>query len=409
MGEDLQKAKEAAEGARRREEERRWEAERRGQIAESLGGVLAALNSSQALDEVLDLIAVQARELLGTRAVGIYSLEDEAGTLAIQAAQGLLIAYVAGTNTPIGQGALRQAMVSRQPVPVPDVGVALLSGGDLVLDAERWARAGYWANVYRALLAVPIAMQDQVYGGMLLYYGQPRSFSEEDIELAVLFGEQAALAVENARLREQVERAATTAERSRLARELHDAVTQTPFSASLIAEALPRVWDEHPDEGLRGLDELRQLTRGALAEMRTLLLELRPAALTEKPLGQLLRHLTEAMTSRTRVPISLTVEGNSLLPADQQIALYRISQEALNNMAKHAGASQVSVELRCSPGPVTLCVADDGIGFDPGQVRPDRFGMGVMRERAEGIGALLDVRSQPGQGTRVMVNWEERE
>ncbi len=405
--EDLQTAKEAAEGAMRREEERRWEAERRGQIAESLAGVLAALNSSQSLAEVLDLIAMQARVLLGTRAVGIYSLEDEAGTLAIQAAQGLLVAYVAGTNTPIGQGALRQAMVSRQPVAVPDVSAALVSGADLVFDAERRARAGYWANVYQALLAVPITMQDKIYGGMLLYYGQPRRFSEEDVELAVLFADQAALAVENARLRQQVERAAATAERSRLARELHDAVTQTLFSASLIAEALPRVWEAHPDEGLRGLEELRELTRGALAEMRTLLLELRPAGLAEKPLGQLLRHLTEAMTSRTRVPIGLTVEGHSLLPADHQIALYRISQEALNNMAKHARASRVSVELRCQPDRVTLCVADDGFGFDPDEVRPDRFGMGIMRERAEGIGALLGVKSQPGQGTRIMVDWQQ--
>jgi signal transduction histidine kinase len=284
----------------------------------------------------------------------------------------------------------------------------LASGGSLVLDAVRWTQAGYWANVYRALLAVPIVMQGQVYGGMLLYYGQPRKFSEEDLEVAALFGEQAALAVENAQLRQQVGRAAVTAERSRLARELHDAVTQTLFSASLIAEALPRVWQELPDEGLEGLEELRQLTRGALAEMRTLLLELRPAALTEKPLGELFRHLTEAMTSRTRVPIGLSVEGHSFLPAAQQIALYRIAQEALNNMAKHAGASEASVELRCQPGLVALCIADDGLGFDPRQVRPDRFGMGVMRERAEGISALLDVRSRPGEGTRVLVRWEEK-
>ena len=405
--EDLQSAKEGAERARHKEEERRREAERRGRIAESLGGVLAALNSNQSLDEVLDLIALQARDLLQTRAVGIYSLEGEAGTLAIQAAQGLLIAYVAGTEVPIGQEALEQAMALQRPVPIPDVGATLAADGDLVLDAERWTRTGHWANVYGALLAVPIVMQDQIYGGIMFYYGRPRSFTQEDVELAALFGEQAALAVENARLRQQVKHAATAAERSRLARELHDAVTQTLFSASLIAEALPRVWEEHPDEALRGLDELRELTRGALAEMRMLLLELRPAALTEKPLGELLRHLADAMTSRTRVPIHLKVEGYSMLSAGQQIALYRISQEALNNMAKHAGASQVSVDLLCQPGRGTLSIADDGLGFDLDEVQPDRYGMGVMRERAEGIGALLDVSSRPGQGTRVMVSWQD--
>jgi two-component system nitrate/nitrite sensor histidine kinase NarX len=371
-----------------------------------LADVLAALNSGQPLADVLDLIAVKARLLLDTRAVGIYSLEDEAGKMTIQAAHGLLIAYVAGTNIPIGQGALRRAMISRRPVPVPAVSEALAAGSDLVVDARRLDRVGHWARVYRALLAVPILVQNQVYGGMLLYYGQPRSFSNDDLELAALFGEQAALAVENARLRDQVERSAARAERGRLARELHDAVTQTLFSASLIAQALPRLWEQHPEEGRRALEELRQLTRGAAAEMRTLLLELRPAALMDKPLGELLRHLTEAMSSRTRVPIALTVEGDSLLPPKQQIALYRISQEALNNVAKHARASQVAVDLRCLPGEVDLSVRDDGLGFDPDGVESGHFGLDIMQERAQGIGATLDVKSKAGYGTEIAVAWQ---
>jgi PAS domain S-box-containing protein len=403
----LQSSKEAAEAARHREVERRQEAERRREIAESLGNVLAALNSNQPLEKVLDLIAVQARQLLGTSAVGLYRLEDEAGTLTIQAAQGLLVAHVAGANIPIGQGALRRAMVSQEPVAVPDVAATLSGESDLVLDAERRARAGHWANVYQALLAVPICVQNQVYGGMLLYYGKPRAFSQDDLELAILFSEQAALAIENARLRDQVEQAAATAERNRLARELHDAVTQTLFSASLIAEALPRVWKQHPQEGRRGLEELRQLTRGASAEMRTMLLELRPAALTEKPLGELLRHLTEAMTSRTRLPIALSVQEQSLLPPNLQIALYRIAQEALNNMAKHAGASQVVVELSCQPRQAALCIRDNGRGFDPSDILPDQLGVSIMHERAESVGACLEVTSQPGRGTEVTVTWQD--
>ena len=401
----LQGARDLAEAARREEEERRREAEQRRRIAESLADVVAALNSNQSLDRVLDLIAMQARQLLNTRAVGIYRLEDQAGTLAIQAAHGLLVAYVAGANVPIGQGALKRALVSRRPVIVPDVGVALQDGEDLVLDRRRLAQAGYWANVYQALLAVPIRVLDEVYGGMLLYYGEPRAISGEEVELASLFGDQAALAIANARLREEAERAATAAERSRLARELHDAVTQALFSASLIAEALPRIWAQHPDEGRRGLEELRQLTRGASAEMRTLLLELRPAALTEKPLGELLRHLTEATAGRTRVPVSLSVEGNRPLPAKVQIALYRIAQEALNNVAKHAAASQAAVTLQSSPKQVVLTVGDDGCGFDLGDIRPDQLGVGIMHERAEKIGAMLQVESQPARGTRVAVAW----
>ena len=298
-------------------------------------------------------------------------------------------------------------MVSCQPVVVPDVATFPSNTGDLTPDAQHRASIESWANLYRTCLAVPIVAKDEVYGGMLLYYTEPRGFSEDEIELAVAFADQAALAIENSRLRDQVEQSATVAERDRLARDLHDTVTQTIFSASLIAEAMPRVWEHHPEEGRRGLEELRQLTRGALAEMRTLLVELRPAALTEKPLGELLRHLTEAVTSRSRIPVTLTVEGDSSLEPTLQVALYRIAQEALNNVAKHAGATQASVNLHCQPGRVTLHIRDDGRGFAPGDVLPDRLGMGIMRERAENIGAALEVKSQPGCGTQVIVNWQD--
>jgi signal transduction histidine kinase len=225
--------------------------------------------------------------------------------------------------------------------------------------------------------------------------------------LAVAFGDQVALAIENARLREQVKVTAATTERESLARDLHDAVTQTLFSASLIAEAMPRVWEQSPEAGRRGLEELRRLTRGAAAEMRTMLVELRPAALTEKPLGELLRHLTEAMTGRTRVPMSLSLDGNCRLPPDVQIALYRIVQEALNNVAKHAAASQVSVDLFYRPERAVLTIADDGVGFDPDEVLPDRLGLGTMRERAQGIQATMSIDSHPGQGTQLLVTWQD--
>ena len=137
-------------------------------------------------------------------------------------------------------------------------------------------------------------MKDEIFGGLMLYYVEARKFSAEEIELAVMFGDQAVLAIENARLRAQAERTAVAAERNRIARDLHDSVTQTLFSATLIAEVLPKLTQRDSEEGSRRLEELRQLTRGALAEMRTLLLELRPATLTEVSIEELLRQLTEA-------------------------------------------------------------------------------------------------------------------
>jgi PAS domain S-box-containing protein len=411
----LREAKEAAEEAqqvadvaRQGEANRRREAERRRQIAEGLGDILTVLNSNRSLDEVLDYIAGQAGRLLDTRAVGIYSLESEGDELVVQAIHGPLITYVAGAEIPIGQGVLKRAMDLRKAVAVPDIVAALAEDDNLALDPVRGVSDRSWTSVYGALLAVPIVFLDRVYGGILLYYGEVHDFSKEEIELAVAFGDQVALAIENARLREQSELAAAMAERDRLARELHDAVTQTLFSASLIAEAMPHVWRRDPEAGQRGLKELRQLTQGAAAEMRTMLVELRPAALTEKPLGELLRHLTEAMTSRTRVPIALAVEGSGMLPPDVQIVLYRIAQEALNNVAKHAGAKRASVGLYNQADQARLCIQDDGSGFEPESVLPDQFGLSIMHERAEGIGAALRIQSQPGGGTKVVVDWQDR-
>ncbi len=203
----------------------------------------------------------------------------------------------------------------------------------------------------------------------------------------------------------QAEQAAAVAERERLARDLHDAVTQSLFSVAAIAEALPRVWKRDPQEALRGLEELRRLTQGALAEMRAMLLELRPAALTEHRLDALLDQLAEAMVGRTRMPVTTKLVGECSLPAEVQIALYRIAQEALNNIAKHARASQAMLSLECGPGHAKLSIKDDGCGFDQETIEPHQLGLGIMHERAQAAGATLKIESQPGQGTLVTVDW----
>jgi signal transduction histidine kinase len=168
---------------------------------------------------------------------------------------------------------------------------------------------------------------------------------------------------------------------------------------------MPRVWERDPEEAKRGLEELRWLTQGALAEMRAMLLELRPATLMEHKLGVLLRQLTDAMMGRTRMPVTTTVVGDCELPADVQIALYRIAQEALNNITKHARASQAKVSLTSESGQVRLRISDDGIGFDSPTVSAHHLGLEIMRERAEAIGATLRIESQPSHGTRIEVEW----
>lgn len=259
------------------------------------------------------------------------------------------------------------------------------------------------------VVSIPLMAKGRILGAMTLSSGTVRELAPQELSLLGAIGQQVGVAMENARLYEQAEQAAAAAERNRLARDLHDAVSQTLFSASLIAEVLPRLWERSPNEGRRRVEELRQLTRGALAEMRTLLVELRPMALTEVPLGDLLKQLAEAVTGRARLPVAFTVESQCELPPDVQVAIYRIAQEALNNVAKHSGASQAILTLRCPPGRVELTVSDNGRGFDPTQVPPDHLGLGIMCERAESIGAVLSIRSQPGAGTEVAAIWHNKD
>ena len=210
----------------------------------------------------------------------------------------------------------------------------------------------------------------------------------------------------NERLREKAAQDAVLAERTRLARDLHDAVTQTLFSTTLIADILPDLWDLNQAEALRRLEELRVLTRGALAEMRTLLVELRPNALVEVPLPTLLRQLVDALAGRARMNIQLGVEGDYKLPGEVQVGLYRIAQEALNNVVKHAKASEALVTLRLGET-VRLTVADNGSGFDPSSVTADHLGLKIMRERAEAIDAKLSIYSETGEGTQVSIVWQK--
>ncbi len=208
-------------------------------------------------------------------------------------------------------------------------------------------------------------------------------------------------------LAQQEQEKAAMAERQRLARDLHDAVTQTLFSASLVAAALPKVWARDPAEGQRCLEELRQLTRGALAEMRMLLLELRPTALTEVGLVDLLRQLTEAASGRAGFPISYQVDGKCTVPPDVQVALYRVAQEALNNVLKHSGASEAAVSLECRAGSASLSISDNGAGFNTETVSPKHLGLRIMQERAAGVGAMVRVVSSEGHGTEVTVAWPD--
>lgn len=254
---------------------------------------------------------------------------------------------------------------------------------------------------------VPLKSRGGSLGVLVIVGPQGGAFSQSKLALFQSIADQLSVAIENARLFKKNKQAAVIAERNRLARDLHDAVTQTLFSSSMIAEVLPRIWERNPEEGRRRLEELRQLTRGALSEMRTLLVELRPAALVDTDLGDLIGHQVNAFIARTRIQVEY--ERNCVYnpPVEVKEAFYRIAQEAFNNIAKHAEAAQVRVGLDCQPGRAELMIQDNGIGFDPQSPNHEGLGMGIMDERARNIGAQIEVHSQLHGGVRVRIAWQE--
>jgi PAS domain S-box-containing protein len=257
----------------------------------------------------------------------------------------------------------------------------------------------------QAWMWVPLAVKGRVIGGVGVAHAERDYFTAHHADLALTVANQAAIAMVNAELYERAQTLAALHERQRLAQNLHDAVNQSLFSAGLIAEVLPRLWERDPDEGRRSLEDLRRLTRGALAEMRALLAELRPSILTDTDLSDLLRQLGSAFTGRTNIPVAVTVTGQGSLPTEVQVAFYRVCQEGLTNIAKHAEASHVAIHLQCDLGAVELHLCDDGRGFDPARIPPGRSGLSMMRERAEAVGAVLSITSQPGHGTEITIRW----
>ncbi len=252
---------------------------------------------------------------------------------------------------------------------------------------------------------LPLRIRDRKLGVLAIIGAEGAAFSWPQRALFQSIADQLSVAVENARLFAQVEQIAVAAERNRLARDLHDAVTQTLFSASMIAEVLPKIWERNPEEGHRRLEELRQLTRGALAEMRTLLVELRPAALVDTDLGDLIGHQVNAFMARTRLAVDYQRHGAHNPPPEIKDAFYRIVQEAFNNIAKHAEATRVGVALTGDLARAELTIQDDGVGFDPHFAEHEGLGLGIMQERARNVGARLEIASRPRAGTRLQLSW----
>ena len=259
----------------------------------------------------------------------------------------------------------------------------------------------------KAWMWVPLAIKGRIIGGIGVAHTDRNYFTSHHSDLALTVANQAAITLVNADLYKQAQALAAFQERQRIAQNLHDAVNQSLFSAGLIAEVLPRLWDRDQALARESLEDLRRLTRGAQAEMRALLAELRPSTLTDAELSDLLHLLVNSFIGRSNIPTNLIIVGEGSLPSEVQVAIYRICQEALNNVDKHSKASKVDINLKQEKSFIELSIHDDGLGFDPELNISGHYGLSMMRERAEAVGALLSVTSQPGHGTELTINWKE--
>jgi PAS domain S-box-containing protein len=347
------------------------------------------------LDEVLHALVDVVIDILHADKTSVQVWDEQKQRLRVAASRGFSAVTIERISTdPEGDGVSARVYAGGEPLAVEDMPNAPTPTGDIARQEG-----------IQSLLSVPIKLGDQIYGVFGLNYCQPRSFSDEDKRFMLSFAQRAGMAITNATLYEQAEQAAIMEERQRMARDLHDSVTQSLYSLTLIAEAGRR-------KALGGdlemtshyISRLGETARQALKEMRLMLFEMRPADLEEIGLVKALQQRLDDVEKRTGTNAVLQVEGEVNLPEQMDVAIYRITQEALNNALKHANAGQITVHIHGSEEIFELIVQDDGIGYDP-EKNAERGGMGLtnMRDRASQIGAELEIVSAPGQGTSVTV------
>jgi PAS domain S-box-containing protein len=376
-----------------RVEQRTRELKRANEQLAALYKVGQTITAPLQLRVVLDVITRSTAELLGTD-TGVILLVDEAGeALTIQGAYGLSEKVVKGTRDWIGESIAGRVVQAGQPI----------IANDLPNDPRFYNPSAAQEGLL-ACASVPLVVGEKIIGTLDVHSKTNRyAFTEEHIQTLNMVASQAAIAIENARLYEQAQQAAILRERQRMARDLHDSVTQLLYSLTLLSEAGQRMAKagelQQVEENQARLSEIAQQ---ALQEMRLMVYELRPLPLKREGLVRTLEQRLEAVERRAGVDTHLVIEGEVDLTADVEEEIYRIAQEALNNSLKHARASVVTVTIRAERGYVALEVTDNGRGFDPEAVSDKRgLGLVTMQERAEKLGGRLTVRSVPGGGTSV--------
>jgi signal transduction histidine kinase len=377
----------AIENARLYESARQWSRQ-----LESLNEVSEALVGEGDLAQLFDLAASRLRELVDARVVMVQRPTTGGNSLTVEAASGEGAERLRDLRIDAARSKSGKTLARRRSERI-----------DSLLDDPEVDQTGPRLVDANAALYVPLVVHDQGVGVIVAYdkRGTNPRFSDADMRIAQAFANRAAVAIE---LSERVGRRAVRAllegqeiERRRLARELHDETGQALASILLGLKALERELGEQP------LAVIRELVDSALGDVRRLTVELRPPALDDFGLAAALERLASVIAERSPFTVDVNVALAGALPSEHETAIYRIVQEALTNVVKHASANRVSIVVAGSERSVRAVVEDDGVGFDQRSVREQALGVVGMRERAQLLGGRLEIEASPGVGTTVVV------
>lgn len=380
-----------AEALARKNAQLHDELRRRLAESESFGRVLVSLLQKTVLEQVLDVVCAEAQNLVGATGSAVLLLTDQAW---------LEVKHRLGKPL---------ASAERLPVDGSFAGEVLRKGQPVWLnDPELFAQAQVfqWPAELTALLALPLHVNGGTIG-VLDLVNKADGFSDEDVRVMSVFANQAAIAIEHARLQREAEQLAVMQERQRMARELHDSVTQSLYSVTLYANAATlSLASGKPQATADYLAELQETAEQGMRDMRLLIFQLHPPVLEAEGLVSVLQTRLAAVEERAGLHTHFRVEGERRLPIAIEEDLYWIAQEALNNIRKHAQAQSVTVSMRFTATTLRLEVSDDGVGFDLSAVRAQGRGSGGLRsiaERTARLGAQLTWDTAPGKGTSLIV------
>lgn len=385
------------------------EINRRNRESAALNEIIQAINSTLDVQETLTLITTSTNRLMNTEATSILLYDEERDDLYFAAGSGPGADFLIGRRLQVGQGIAGWVVEHNEPALVPDV------SQDPRWFSEFDAESGF---ITRSLLCVPLRSKGLIVGA-LETMNKEGGFNQDDVRLLSTLAASAATAIENARLFEQArDRHAQLqalsrhlveiqeAERAHVARELHDETGQA-LSSLLLSLSMLEQEASNPRAVRKHVANLKTTVNGMLEDLHQLATNLRPAALDLLGLVPALEQYIETFSEQHAIPIQFETVGpvfESRLPPEVEIALYRIVQEALTNVLRHAQATRIDVLLEQRGSQVVAIIEDDGVGFDAEAARQSgRLGLLGMRERAEMLGGQLTIESAPGMGTTIYV------